>query len=122
MSYVWLLETSHKWMIVIFTKKTKTEGKVQLHEDYTVPFHVDAAGRSKRVEAVEDPVARYLDSPHWKNKEKLETEKKREATKDTETGRQHILEMNESWKVRTLVRETTCSCCSVPVTEALNES
>lgn len=36
--------------------------------------------------------------------------------------RQHILEMNESWKVRTLVRETICSCCSVPMTEALNES
>lgn len=40
----------------------------------SVPFHVDAAGRSKRVEAVEDPVARYLDGPHWKNKDKLETE------------------------------------------------
>lgn len=42
----------------------------------TVPFHVDAAGRSQRVEAVEDPVARYLDSPHWKNKENLEMEDK----------------------------------------------
>lgn len=39
----------------------------------SVPFHVDAAGCSKRVEAVEDPVARYLDGPHWKNKDKLET-------------------------------------------------
>lgn len=30
--------------------------------------------------------------------------------------------MNDSWKVRILVRETICSCCSVAMTETLNES
>lgn len=42
----------------------------------TLPFHVDAAGGSKHVEAVEDPVAGHLDTPHWRNKEKLEAEVK----------------------------------------------
>lgn len=76
MSYIWLLDTSQKKDDYHLYKNTKTEGKVELYEDYIVPLHVDAAGRSKRIEAVEDPVARDLDSPHWENKEKLETENK----------------------------------------------
>lgn len=65
---VWLLKTSHEKDDYHIYRKDKSRR--------TVPFHVDAAGRSKRVEAVEDPVARYLDSTHWRNKEKLETKNK----------------------------------------------
>lgn len=65
-----------------------------------IPFHVDAAHRPKRVEAVEDPVARDLDRPHWKKKQgEAWNREQTEATEDTEPGRQHILEMNECWNI-----------------------
>lgn len=35
----------------------ESEITVQINKDYSLLFHVEAAGRSKCVEAVEDPVA-----------------------------------------------------------------
>lgn len=35
----------------------ESEVKVQINKDYSLLFHVEAAGCSKCVEAVEDPVA-----------------------------------------------------------------
>lgn len=35
----------------------KSKVTVEINKDYSLLFHVEAAGRSKHVEAVEDPVA-----------------------------------------------------------------
>lgn len=93
---------------------------MHLFEDYTVPFHVDAAGRSKTVEAVEDPVARYLNTSHWKKQGEAWNWEETEATKDTEPGQhpgnERLLEGQN------ISEGEICSCCSVPVAEALKKS
>lgn len=44
-------------MIITSTKMNKSKVMAQINKDYSLLFHVEAAGRSKRVEAVENPVA-----------------------------------------------------------------
>lgn len=55
--FIWVLAKIHKTMIITSTKMNKSKVTVQIKKDYSLLFHVEAAGRSKRVEAVEDPVA-----------------------------------------------------------------
>lgn len=55
--FIWVLEKIHKTMIITSRKFNKSKVTVKIIRDYSLPFHVEAAGRSKRVEAVEDPVA-----------------------------------------------------------------
>lgn len=96
---------------------------------YTVPVHVDRAACAKREEAVENPVTGHLDAPHWKDKVILSEHGQgrrigmltAHGQRDRQAGRLLNQVVNDSWKVGILVRETICSCCSVAMTETLNE-